>query len=1046
MSDSSKKGSPAPLKPATGGGVCGDVTLYVRVALNSLSERQRRPILCAWDSASSRRVQTAVNAKTGVAVITVNLDEQCSNSATKKTTTTAAVGNNAPALSVWLELLAEEASLMGRRAVYGHAGTCSLSVDALVAIVASSGGSDANAAAPIAVDANGTLKPPVAFDLTLFNYTTRRTDVQSGVEYDAPFKKSSVTLERVVFSRHDEVVAAFRDGRLFVAEHASATTSLQLSQSTRVLFDAVNEMCVGRNLYMFMDAAAEQKVAMRGTHAISTRVIMPYRATNVGLVWGPSYAIFTPEVAHKGTVDEQHLHSLLLMALQRDNFTADAFIRITSEQLARNDDTYDTRFTRCLGIMARAVCEAAWALPYQSDFVDTASRTARFNFLPPSTKHAGMSKSHQHVHLCAHHDKIRRRHRRSGGGASSRAPVSVAGGETNDDGSAATAPTSANVDVESYDDALHRLGGDCEDCANVHLRYAMALYHGRGELRDETVPHRVNGGFETPLVDAAQRLMSIYVPTMQLCTVTSPSLQHEKAKAEPSKNAWVYPHMASCMKTLAQAKHASRRYANYIRAANGGGGGGGGATGIDLGLGDAMAEKFPIVNSKEDEETEVGGHMFSMLIAKTTFCEMLRRMSPDLPLDDVYRVLHGTTDSRQEAMERAPAWLAYVPSALTLEGTGRLSPMALPDAAYQVTREQRVEAHRAQVAEQVVVHHVFQKMPALRAFDVEGRPMSTVNTTRRVTAFYRTLSACFTPVLFNKTGNAEFLWINTSKQPAAATSVPASASALLYENDDALMDTRSIITRVKQLLPVAPNKQVALSTAFMEQSGIRTHLSDALPLTEAAAAAGVRQTHALAPRDASMGVEFEHVLQQRPLNQRVALLPTGALDKLEVAVLREYLRHVPAFLSPTFALPSLKTARPESTAFVRVSDANLSQADPQGVARLVVNDALVDAQRARATRLLDAVNKASKNAWPSDTQARRQRLTLATFSTHEHELTTDAKVDELVTQLTASDLGGVVYASRCFYQEPLLHMRQLVVQFMCDASRVPPDVPQETKK
>ena len=82
-------------------------------------------------------------------------------------------------------------------------------------------------------------------------------------------------------------------------------------------------------------------------------------------------------------------------------------------------------------------------------------------------------------------------------------------------------PENPKLMIESFNDELRMLGGDCEDSHKGILKVARILFLGRPELLNVEVSHTRFGGWENPLLSTMQHVMYAYLYAGTLATVNA---------------------------------------------------------------------------------------------------------------------------------------------------------------------------------------------------------------------------------------------------------------------------------------------------------------------------------------------------------------------------------------------------------------------------------------------------------------------------------------------------------------------------------------------
>lgn len=222
-------------------------------------------------------------------------------------------------------------------------------------------------------------------------------------------------------------------------------------------------LAVARKIVPYTEEAASKGKGMTPIRPILSRVQAPWYNSTAGLTYGPFYWMLPTRSSN----NESYFDELLANALLRHNRDRDWYKNTISNQFERiKKDTnyFNDDFNECVRITGDALCMPSTALPYISDTVDSNKRK-----LMPANKHSG---------LPSHDPKL-------------------------------VKPS------ESWDCAIVRNGGDCEDLARLIHVVFQGMRHG--SWSDDSLPA------------AAARLLKLYVGCGTLGSVLSPALGNNEA-------------------------------------------------------------------------------------------------------------------------------------------------------------------------------------------------------------------------------------------------------------------------------------------------------------------------------------------------------------------------------------------------------------------------------------------------------------------------------------------------------------------------------------
>jgi len=583
--------------------------------------------------------------------------------------------------------------------------------------------------------------------------------------------------------------------------------------------------------------------------------------------------------------------------------------------------------------------------------------------------------------------------------------------------------TNKPIDAESYDDAALRLGGDCEDLARLIKQHVDML---------------VRGKWTDPLLCVAQRYVaSFYVPTMNLGSVTSPSLgnKHDVEKtaahlADSERHHAALTDYAIAKRALLGAPVAPPRV----------------TVGDDVATTHKHAPIYP-----PDPSEPLGGHSWAELVPLAKFAELTRRIVPDVNVRDVFgeEAIVGSA--------AAPGWTAYLPH-LVLEGTGRIDPLIMPRVAYAVSSN----ADSVRVEElnyQRTLHTLISSSPLFKSLQSEARAAFTVHVPNtRLTSFYRQSTQVSTDRFLSSSGGvASFNWVRTHAVDEAELN---DSHDPLYEQVHAKLSpvtiARAAVDSVKSAaLQSKPAVKLSggsfahvsgeldelerqlNSVQISDEAKLLANMSGLSPAIINTAHGSADAATLVNPSQLTLGVDLEERIAW-PVSNRIALVPSARLSETGALALRTYQRHLPSFVVPSKKLPTLGTADSLKVAFVRL-DADTGSVASNNTARLVQNDAAVDAQRgyiksiAEHTRTLFA-----DSPWMHRDDVRASGLTMLTFFFKPHDVVNEKVSTKICSELTRFKSSGLIKTADFYVEEPTQHIQNAVLRLIC----VPPPASQ----
>jgi hypothetical protein len=261
------------------------------------------------------------------------------------------------------------------------------------------------------------------------------------------------------------------------------------------------------------------------------------------------------------------------------------------------------------------------------------------------------------------------------------------------------------LDIESFADPLLLSGDDCEGTGSLVHRVARWVKMGQPEQRgaDRGQYWRQYGGWDDPVLDRAQRLLYWYTSMGCLGSVTSAHIGQADGKAP-----------------------------------------------------------VLIIDSKEDAELPIGGHMWQEAMPVTKFEDMLARTNKTLQRGALRPHYPGGA---------YPAWVARLPHTVG-EGTGATYPLVLPLEAYAQDKA-AARARQQRIADALAVLDGGEILPHLAVERYSSRVADVPDA--RVNTFYRRTTHVYTDdALLQGIPHAEFVWVHLAPRvPEGTTSIDA---------------------------------------------------------------------------------------------------------------------------------------------------------------------------------------------------------------------------------------------------------------------------------
>jgi hypothetical protein len=303
-----------------------------------------------------------------------------------------------------------------------------------------------------------------------------------------------------------------------------------------------------------------------------------------------------------------------------------------------------------------------------------------------------------------------------------------------------------------------------------------------------------------------------------------------------------------------------------------------------------------IIDSPADLAQSYGAHMWSEAVPVVKFFAQVQRAVPDVNADLLWT----------KGAVKAP-WTAALPQ-LVLEGTGRISSLQLPAAAY-VTGKDNLAERKQKTAAAVEKRHklissilsstdVFKKMQMVR-----DQPATELTPNMRVTNFYRNATHIMTSAfLQNGLATVDFLPANRGER------VPMQASVdKFYSNNIVAMSMCAPIDGAQK--PVAASavdytswSERASFHAPGPQDMMHAGQAEAVRLLNAdtrfvSAAADASAPASRKPAQFKYGVPMFDRLQS-PMLPATCLVPSSPITQREALVIATVMRHAPPITMP----------------------------------------------------------------------------------------------------------------------------------------------------
>lgn len=333
-------------------------------------------------------------------------------------------------------------------------------------------------------------------------------------EIDVPLQLFNHTdRQGVRYTKGMVTIHAVRLADGFVPEFAETAGPFEyIPQNAALLHSSVRSF-VQRAIYPFTEEAEGAGLAIKPAVKFVKRVHAPFFNTTAGMLPGPLYWVFARQYQHTAP-SEAWAEKLVDLALRRANRSRAWMQGAIEDQFDDADAKWvSDEFVEAVEIVGTALCIVSTSLPYTGDRVDLNRRDTAF-----------VSSTNVHP-------------------------------------------------AESFDEALLRQGGDCEDLGHAEYEVMDVLLKGVPSLaRGDTWARR--GSFHSPLLQNIQRVLHLYVGLGSLGSVMSAALGNSNGT--------------------------KTKKAQFI------------------------------IDSRADANVEVGAHMWTELVPQRKFVALVRRTAPDL--------------------------------------------------------------------------------------------------------------------------------------------------------------------------------------------------------------------------------------------------------------------------------------------------------------------------------------------------------------------------------------------------------------------------------
>jgi len=191
---------------------------------------------------------------------------------------------------------------------------------------------------------------------------------------------------------------------------------------------------------------------------------------------------------HETKQQEPYFENIFKTALSRVRMDSSQFIQSVNDQFNSKSENISLDFLKAVRVTIEALCAPSVCVPYYGDYIyKTRRESSKLEKYDPKTDE------------------------------------------------------SMRETIERFSYPMHpkgRGGGDCEDKAMCIIQHVARFAMGDPALKDQSKEHKKNGGWNSPLLEAAQKVIGLYVPCGMLGTVTSSFLGNsdEGRKGPPDIN------------------------------------------------------------------------------------------------------------------------------------------------------------------------------------------------------------------------------------------------------------------------------------------------------------------------------------------------------------------------------------------------------------------------------------------------------------------------------------------------------------------------------
>lgn len=700
---------------------------------------------------------------------------------------------------------------------------------------------------------------------------------------------------------------------------------------------------VARKIVGYTDEAMARGKGLTPIRNILSRVQDPWYNTTAGVTYGALFWMLS-ETSSDNT---EFYDEMITNALIRHNRDRDFFLNTIDNQfetIKERPEYFDDNFNYVVRMIGDVLCMPSTALPYISDFVDSNKRK-----LATVNGKTGMR---------MHDPKL-------------------------------VKPS------ESWDCAIVRNGGDCEDLARlIHL-----MFQGI----------RTGKFAKGSLAAAAQRVLKLYVGCGSLGSVLSPAMGNDN---QP-----------------------------IVKKSDG----------------------PTIIDSKEDKEAEVGAHMFYEIHPQWKFVEFLQRTTINLP-----DAVHGE--------HREIGWKKLI--SCVLEGTGRLDPFQLPAAAASTSpdRAERQALVDKETSRRQAIRYLVENtaVTSMMQMTRAQRQMKLVPNAR-LGEFYMQSTSFATLEFVDILNTVEFVWATvgervpepanadplymkntrTSSEMPASQSISATDDSCCCEGengepgaiqndtqDDHWSNLASLLnpsiaigSPLNQPIAVEPLKKTAAHDKRVNHAihgtfarGVPSMASALIRDEEVLKACAAVDHSAVGNMPIRYGIDIEDKLRV-PEAPHVGILPTTSLDPVEIRVCAEFVRNLrPNSLPGDYNYANqIHTAEQASLLLIGVD----------------LNKGEEASDRAVKTLKKWALNDMNGDSWPSNDEADKRKLSLITLFFAKTELrpvdgnNNNIVLEKIMKQYGALKQSGIIRHARINIETPIPKRDQVVLQFMCDTSKIP---------